>query len=257
MTSFNDETNTGNQLDPWRVILACLFELESHEIPEVIDRSGMAVDWSLTERQDYSHKYRKAAYRPRINKSYEALPNDDKLRVAFIVSEELARRGLTDILNEKLHKIGWKIVAGNLVPVTSTAHQLFFPQGTQHDAYVHIKKIIRKAKYSLLVIDPYLDGTIFTILGDDFGPQKIKFMTSKLPSDFVYESKVFQRQYPEVLIELRKTRNFHDRFIIIDDTMCWHIGCSIKDAGNKSFMMSMIEDPQNTEALLKTLSSTW
>ena len=44
MTSSNGETNTGNQLDPWRVILACLFKLDSYEIPEIIDVSGIAVD---------------------------------------------------------------------------------------------------------------------------------------------------------------------------------------------------------------------
>ena len=143
------------------------------------------------------------------------------------------------------------------MPVTSTVHQLFFPQGTQHDAYVYIREIVRKAGSSLFVIDPYLDGTIFTILGDNSGPRKIKFMTSKLPSDFVHESKVFQQQHPQAKIKLRKTRDFHDRFIIIDDARCWHIGCSIKDAGNKAFMASMIEDTQNSTALLKTLNITW
>ena len=66
----------------------------------------MTVDWRLTEREDYSHKYRRQAYRPRINRAYEALNREDRLRVTFIVSAELARRGLADKLNADLQRIG-------------------------------------------------------------------------------------------------------------------------------------------------------
>ena len=37
MTFPGDEDSTKEQLDPWRVILACLFELDSYEIPGIID----------------------------------------------------------------------------------------------------------------------------------------------------------------------------------------------------------------------------
>ena len=56
-----------SDLDPWRIICGHLFEIDSYSIPELIDKTGMEVDWSLTDRQNYSHTYRKAAYRPRIN----------------------------------------------------------------------------------------------------------------------------------------------------------------------------------------------
>jgi hypothetical protein len=38
-----------SELDPWRVICGHLFELDSYYIPEIIDKTGMAVDWFLTE----------------------------------------------------------------------------------------------------------------------------------------------------------------------------------------------------------------
>ena len=63
-------------LDPWRVILHHLFEVDSREIPRILDRAGLAVDWKLNEREDYSAKTRLAAYRPRIVTAYEAL-NDE------------------------------------------------------------------------------------------------------------------------------------------------------------------------------------
>lgn len=45
--------------------------------------------------------------------------------------------------------------------------------------------------------------------------------------------------------------------IVIDDTSCWHVGCSIKDAGNRAFMLSAIEDTRNAKALLNILRRTW
>ena len=217
----------------------------------------MLVDWSLTEREGYSDKYRRATYRPRINKAYEALNAEDRLRVTFIVSDEIARRGLADKLNTDLQRIGWHIDGGTLAPATETARELFFPQGTQHDAYVRIREIIHRAKRSLLIIDPYLDGTVFAILGDVQGTLTVELFAANLPADFALETVKFQQQHPQVQVETRRSRDFHDRFIVIDEAECWHIGCSIKDAGNKAFMLSAIEDSWNSEALLETLRSTW
>ncbi len=245
------------QLDPWRAILACLFELDSHEIPAIIDTAGLAVDWTLTEREDYSHNYRKRAYRPRVVTAYDALDKDDKLRVAFIVSEELAHRGLADKLNTNLGRVGWRIGVDSLSPATESVRELFFPRGTQHDAYVRIRRILHRAKHTLCIMDPYLDGTVFSIIGDTVAPLKIELITAKLPSDFALEIQKFEQQHPSAQIQARRTSDFHDRFIVIDKTECWHVGCSIKDAGNKAFMLSKIEDPRNADALLSALCDTW
>lgn len=257
MSFLGNEDSSSNELDPWRVILACLFEINSYEIPGVIDASGLTVDWRLTEREDYSHNYRKAAYRPRINRAYEALRMDDRLRVAFIVCHELSHRGETGQLDARLQRIDWRIDGATLVPANQTVRELFFPQNSQHDAYVHIRKIFRHADRSLRIIDPYLDETVFTVLGDVQVPLTVELLSMKLPTDFALESQRFHQQHPQMQIETRRSRDFHDRFIVIDDTACWHIGCSIKDAGNRAFMVSAIEDSQNAEALLDTLRSTW
>jgi len=77
-------------LDPWRVIRSFLSRLLSYDVPDMIDHAGLAVDWTITEKQDYSHAMRWAAYRPRIDAAYEPLTrDDDRLRVAFFVAREL------------------------------------------------------------------------------------------------------------------------------------------------------------------------
>ncbi len=55
----------------------------------------------------------------------------------------------------------------------------------------------------------------------------------------------------------RRSKEFHDRFVIIDDDECWHVGCSIKDAGNRAFMLSKMEDRENRNALIDQLKNSW
>ncbi len=39
------------------------------------------------------------------------------------------------------------------------------------------------------------------------------------------------REIPKVEFETRTTTEVHDRFVVVDGSSCWYIGCSIKDAG--------------------------
>lgn len=247
------------ELDPWRVILSCLFEkVGSYDIPQIIDKAGLPVDWSLTERQDYSHGYRKAAYRPRINKAYEALSREHRLRVAYIVAEELTHRDYTTELDTALRRIDWCTESERLAPADAAVRELFFPRDSQHDAYVAIRQVLQKARTSIKVIDPYLDGSIFTVVGRvSAAALQVQLLTSKVPNDFIHEARKFLQQHKNFKIDIRRTKDFHDRFIMIDDRECWHLGCSIKDAGSKVFMMSQIEDQKHRASLTATLSKTW
>lgn len=185
-----------SELDPWRVICAKLFKLSSHDIPRVIERTGLAVDWSLNDRQDYSDSCRQRAYRPRINTAYELLGEQDRLRVANITGSELVDRGKGDELNSDLQKIGWRIDGGHLMPATAEVSELFFPVGTQHDAYVEIRRILQKATFSLTIIDPYVNSSLLTVLKTISGPSiEVKLLTYKMPEDFVLEARAFRSQH--------------------------------------------------------------
>ena len=139
-------------LDPWRIVLHHLFGTDSREIPKVLDRAGLAVDWSLSEKEDYSAKTRLAAYRPRIVAAYEALTDDSKLRVAYIVVEALSGSAAEGLARD-LQNIGWKIESGRLMPSSAAVSELFFPTGSQHDAYVEVRRIVRQAHKSIMVVD--------------------------------------------------------------------------------------------------------
>lgn len=141
------------------------------------------------------------------------------------------------------------------IPKDVDTKERIFSSGTQHDAYVEIKKIFQLAKTSLFIIDTYIDGTIFEIISTIPAPNlKIQILTYKLQSDFTHEAVKFLAQYKKFQLDVRKSKEVHDRFIIIDQSKCFHIGASIKDAGGKLFMIKEIMD---STTLLNQINSIW
>ena len=247
-----------SNLHPWPVIRGVLLELPSYEVPKVVDRAGLKLDWALTTQENYSDKMRIAAYRPRIDAAYDGLSEDEQLRAWYVVADELALRGHGEKLDAALRAIGWRIEAGKLMPDTAPVRELFFPKQTQHDAYVEVRSILQTALKSIAIVDPYLDHTTLTLLASALQPgMVVRLLTSKLPADFMLEAKAWLAQYPRVTLEVRTTKEFHDRFVVVNELFCWHVGCSIKDVGIKAFMLSAVEDGGNRTALLAQIEGSW
>lgn len=257
-----ERRNEGNktELHPWNVAISLLFDEESDVVIKVIDRTGLQINWSLTPEHSGTHKQRKREYRPRIESSYDKLSDEDKLRVTFIVATEFARidQIRADKMRDGLKAIGWKIESDRLTTDNRDIVEMFFPQGTFHDAYVEIKQILLQANKAVTVIDPYIDSSILKMLSTvPSGKLQVKFLSYNLPKDFTLEAKKFLLQHADFAIEIRTTKEFHDRFVILDEIHCYHIGASIKDAGSKAFMISRIEDPTNIDGLIKQADQTW
>ena len=245
---------------PWPPLLAYVLNLDSTEVVSLIDSTGLAVDWTLIADDGYSNKTRKRAYRTNLDVAFRALGDAAQLRVAWILTRELLQRHPEheESLRSKLAEIGWRIDTGKLIPGSSPIRELLLTQGTEYDSYRAIKQIIQEAKQSIAVIDPYLNGTLFTMLATSSSSAlSVKLLTAKVPADFALEGSKFQEQFPQFTIDARKTSDFHDRFIIVDDCRCWHIGASIKDAGGKTFMISEMEDDTNRNALKNAFAQSW
>lgn len=248
------------ELHPWPPLVAIVLDLDSTEVVSLIDSTGLAVDWALSGNDNVSNKTRKRAYRPRLDVSFRALDYAAQLRVAWILTRELLKRHpeSEELLRAKLAEIGWRIDAGKLVPGSSPIRELLLTQGTEYDSYRAIKQVINEAKQSIAVVDAYLDGSIFTMLATSSSPAlSVKLLTAKVPADFTLEAAKFRKQFAQFNIDARKTSDFHDRFIIVDDRRCWHIGASIKDAGRQTFMISELEDDTNRNALKNAFAQSW
>ncbi len=139
-----------------------------------------------------------------------------------------------------------------------SAPDAFFPKGSQHDAYVHIRSILGTAREDLFVIDPYVDGSIYQLLSAISATTlKVRILTLKVPGDFALETQKFMKQHPIFKIEARSARDFHDRFIFVDGTRCHLVGASIKDAGSKGCTLLGISDPRIVKFILGYADDVW
>ena len=141
---------------------------------------------------------------------------------------------------------------------TEVEHQAFFAKGAEHDAYVHIRTILQTAKQDVFVIDPYMDSSIFQVLGTLApGHVRVKLLTSKVPADFALEAQKFVKQHSGFIVEARRTKDFHDRFIILDQAVCYHLGASIKDAGNKGFTVVQLSELSIIKSFIDYANKAW
>ena len=114
-------------------------------------------------------------------------------------------------------------------------NQGIFYNGQIYDAYAFVNDLLKSAKSEVTLCDNYIDDTIFTLCSKY---PKIKFTiyTHTINKSLKLDYKKYKKQYEN--IELKETKEFHDRFLIIDNNEIYHLGASLKDLGNKVFAFS-------------------
>ncbi len=115
-----------------------------------------------------------------------------------------------------------------------------FYNGQIYAAYSLIIKIVKEAKEKILIIDNYIDDTILEMLSKKNKEVEVVILTSNNCNLTKLDIQKFNKQYPT--LKIAKTNAFHDRFIVIDNEVLYHIGASLKDLGKKCFGINKIED---------------
>lgn len=134
-----------------------------------------------------------------------------------------------------------------------------FANGKPYDAYEAIKDIITTATKKLIIVDSHVDGTLFTLLDNVQPNVKIQILTHNTKGDFILAGQKFKEQREKAqqgTLMVRKSSKSHDRFLVVNDKI-FHLGASIKDAGNKLCVMTEIEDPDIKRKVSETISSYW
>ena len=119
-----------------------------------------------------------------------------------------------------------------------TQKQGIFYDGQIFDAYVFITERVREAKKRIVLIDNYIDETVFTILDKRTQGTKAKVYTKNLTPQLALDLEKHNAQYAP--IEVEPFDRSHDRFLCIDETV-YHIGASLKDLGKKWFAFAKME----------------
>ncbi len=131
------------------------------------------------------------------------------------------------------------------------AKQKIFFDGQIYDAFSLITSVIQKAESEIILIDGYVDVGTLNILAKKKDGVKVSIFT--LPSSKLTKTDIskFNSQYP--VLSVKRTKVFHDRFIILDGKTAYLVGSSLKDAGKKCFGITLLEDPEMVTELLNRL----
>ncbi|MFW0713993.1 ORF6N domain-containing protein [Aliarcobacter butzleri] len=111
---------------------------------------------------------------------------------------------------------------------------IFF-DGQIFDSYSFINDLLKLAKSEVILIDNYIDDTVFTLFSKY---PNINFIiyTNNISKQLKLDFEKYQKQYKN--ITLKTFKDCHDRFLILDKKEIYHLGASLKDLGKKWFAFS-------------------
>ena len=129
-------------------------------------------------------------------------------------------------------------ISNSLENKTLKPKQGIFYNGQIFDAYVFINDLFKIALDEIILIDNYIDETVFTLFSK-YPNIKIKIYTKIISKQLKLDLQKYKTQYQN--IELLEFKNSHDRFLILDKKEIYHIGASLKDLGKKWFAFSKFD----------------
>ncbi len=151
-----------------------------------------------------------------------------------------------NILKSQMNKINSKIKENSL-----EFNQNIFFDGQIYDAYSFVNDLLKLAKEEVILIDNYIDDTVFTLFSK-YPNINFTIYTSTISKQLKLDFEKYSKQYKN--ISLKTFKNAHDRFLIIDKKEIYHLGASLKDLGKKWFAFSKMSlDFLNLDDILHKL----
>ena len=145
-----------------------------------------------------------------------------------------------DRLENKVNNIEQRVSEIDLkINAQLPPRQGVFFDGQVFDAHVFVSEIIKSAKKSIILIDNYIDESVLMLLSKRTKNVSASVYTKAITKQLELDLKKHNQQYP--LIEIKTYTQSHDRFLIIDRSIVYHMGASLKDLGKKWFAFSRLE----------------
>jgi hypothetical protein len=114
-----------------------------------------------------------------------------------------------------------------------------FFNGQIFDAYAFVSDIIKKAQNEIILIDNYIDESVLIHLSKRHENVSATIYTRNITQQLLLDLEKHNQQYSQ--IQIKKSSDCHDRFLIIDSTELYHLGASLKDLGKKWFAFSRMD----------------
>ena len=121
-------------------------------------------------------------------------------------------------------------------------HEGILFEGQIFDAYIFVCDLIKSAKKSIILLDNYIDESVLLQLSKCNSGVDAKIYTAKISPELQLDINRHNAQYKPITVET--STKFHDRFLIIDNTI-YFIGASLKDIGKKLFAFSKMKLDKN------------
>jgi len=117
-------------------------------------------------------------------------------------------------------------------------------EGQIFDAYKLVEALIKSAKREIILIDNYIDATIFDLLEKREQGVDATIYTEHAGQSLQHLQQLYQQQYGRNIEVKEYNSRFHDRFLILDDSL-YHFGASFKDLGRRLFAFELMGIDKN------------
>ena len=242
-----------------------MFQLTKEETEDWLQQSELSRSQFATLKVDKDNRGKNIKYLPyafteqgcamlsAVLKSETAVQVSIKIMDAFVQLRHFLRNNaeiFTELKSIKQHLIDSDIHQkeadkriDELFDIMDKYHiedkQGIFFQGQIFDAYAKFESFIQKAKSQIVLIDGYVDLTILERLAKKKKNVNVTIYTDPKTKLTTQDIQKFNAQYPTLIVQ--HTTKMHDRFLIIDNTVLYHIGASLKDLGKKCFAFEVLD----------------
>lgn len=116
--------------------------------------------------------------------------------------------------------------------------QGIFYDGQIFDAYIFIHDLLKTAKKEVTLIDNYIDESVLIIFSK-YPNISFSIVTKSTSKKLKLDIEKYNTQYKNLQVKI--SSSYHDRFLIIDDKVMYHIGASLKDLAKKVFAFNKMD----------------
>lgn len=140
---------------------------------------------------------------------------------------------------------------------TSGPLSVMIPRAAPYEYFEEIRKYIELATSDLFFVDPYLSAEfVRRYLGSATQGVTIRLLARDKLADLLPAVDAFVNQYGSTIQVRSAGKEFHDRFMFVDQTSCYQSGASFKDGGTSSpTILTQIIDA--FPAIWKTYDDLW
>ena len=125
--------------------------------------------------------------------------------------------------------------------------------GEMFDALVLITKMIETAYSSIVLMDPYIDAASLSFFKNKKEGVTLVVITSSRANIGRREISSFSDRFGR--IEIKIDDKCHDRYLVLDNELFYHLGCSINYIGKRLSQITLIKDEFVIDALKKRINT--